>query len=115
MLASGRRIFRFDTFGSENLLGRRPSTPQGDRRRKTVVSEAGEPETALSVGLKVDADALPAALRQQLKDGKVDLDDPAITSRFSKLNAVVGVTGLFDKAGGIRSMGIQCALPLNGR
>jgi hypothetical protein len=67
------------------------------------------PKTALSVGLKVDADALPDPLKQQLKDGKVDLEDPAITLALLKLNSVVGVTGYFDKAGSIRSMGIQCA------
>jgi mono/diheme cytochrome c family protein len=68
------------------------------------------PKTALSVGLKVDADALPASLTQQLKAGKVDLDDPATTLALLKLNSVVGVTGYFDSKGGIRSLGIQCAL-----
>jgi mono/diheme cytochrome c family protein len=61
------------------------------------------------VGLKVDSDALPASLKQQLKAGKVDLDDPATTLALLKLNSVVGVTGLFDSKGAIRSMGIQCA------
>src|SRR5437762_1524207 len=41
------------------------------------------PKTALSVGLKVDADALPAALKKQLPAGKVDLNDPATSSLFS--------------------------------
>src|SRR5262249_22680609 len=67
------------------------------------------PKTALSVGLKVDSDALPDGLKQQIKAGKVNLDDPATTLALLKLNAVVGVTGLFDKSGGIRSMGIQCS------
>jgi hypothetical protein len=44
----------------------------------------------LSVGLKVDADALPDALRKQLKSGNVD-DDPATTIALLKPNAVVGV------------------------
>src|SRR5512132_3804057 len=65
--------------------------------------------TALGVGLKVDADVLPAELKQQLKDGKVNLDDPATTLALLKLNAVVGVTGFFDSKGSIRSMGLQCA------
>jgi hypothetical protein len=34
------------------------------------------PKTALSVGLKVDADALPASLKRQIKDGKVDSTTP---------------------------------------
>ena len=49
------------------------------------------PKTALSVGLKVDADALPDALKQQIKAGKVNLDDPATTIALLKLNAVVGL------------------------
>jgi hypothetical protein len=67
------------------------------------------PKTALAVGLKVDADALPQELKDQLKAGKVDLDDPATTVALLKINAVVGVTGLFDDKGTIRSMGLQCA------
>jgi mono/diheme cytochrome c family protein len=62
------------------------------------------------VGLKVDADALPDALKEQLKAGKVDLDDPATTVALLKLNAVVGVTAFTNPDGGVRSMGIQCAI-----
>ena len=67
------------------------------------------PKTALSVGLKVDADALPAALKKQLAAGKVDLDDPATTVALLKLNAVVGVTAFANPDGSVKSMGIQCA------
>jgi hypothetical protein len=67
------------------------------------------PKTALSVGLKVDADALPDALKQQIKDGKANLDDPSTTLALLKLNSVVGVTGIFDANGTIKSMGIQCS------
>ena len=110
MLESGRRIFRFDTFGSEAFWGDALQLHKAIAGEKNGGVGGGvSPKTALSVGLKVDADALPAALKQQLKDGKVNLDDPAITLALLKLNAVVGVTGLFDKAGSIRSMGIQCA------
>src|SRR5437016_6193427 len=63
----------------------------------------------LAVGLKVDVDALPPALVEQLKAGQVNLDDPATTVALLKLNAVVGVTGFFDERGNLRSMGIQCA------
>ncbi len=52
---------------------------------------------------------MPAALKEQIKAGKVDLDDPAITLALLKLNAVVGVTGVFDPSGSLKSMGIQCA------
>jgi hypothetical protein len=61
------------------------------------------------VGLKVDLDALPASLVDQLKAGKVNLDDPATTLALLKLNSVVGVTGYFDNQGKLVSMGIQCA------
>jgi hypothetical protein len=60
--------------------------------------------------LKVDVDALPPELQQALQRGEVDLDDPAVTLALLKLQAVVGVTGFFDSSGGLRSMGIQCAL-----
>ena len=68
------------------------------------------PKTALAVGLKVDAEALPAALVAQIKAGKVNLDDPATTIALLKLNAVVGVTAFTTPDGGVKSMGIQCAL-----
>ena len=45
------------------------------------------PKTALSLGLKVDAEALPADLAAALKAGKVDLDDPASTVALLKANA----------------------------
>jgi hypothetical protein len=38
------------------------------------------------------------------------MDDPATTVALLKLNAVVGVTAFVDDKGGVRSMGIQCAL-----
>jgi len=109
-LEEGQRIFRFDTFGSEAFFGDALQLHQAIAGAKNGGVGAGvSPKTALAVGLKVDADALPDPLKAQLKAGKVDLDDPATTLALLKLNAVVGVTGLFDEAGRIRSMGIQCA------
>jgi len=58
----------------------------------------------------VDADALPGVLKKQLAAGKVNLDDPATTIALLKLNAVVGVTAFANADGGVKSMGIQCAL-----
>jgi hypothetical protein len=110
MIASGRQIFRYDTFGSEAFWGGALQLHKAIAGEKNGGVGGGvSPKTALSVGLKVDADALPEALVQQLKAGKVDLDDPATTLALLKLNAVVGVTGFFNKDGQIRSMGIQCA------
>jgi hypothetical protein len=58
----------------------------------------------------VDADALPQRLVQDLRHGRVDLDDPAVTVALLGLNAVVGVTGLLDEQNRLQSVGIQCAL-----
>ena len=110
MVVEGRRIFRYDTFGSEAFWGDALQLHKAIAGEKNGgVGPGVSPKTALSVGLKVDAEALPASLVAQIKAGKVDLDDPATTLALLKLNAVVGVTGKFDKAGKITSMGIQCA------
>ena len=110
MLEEGRRIFRFDTFGSEAFFGDALQLHKAIAGAKNGGVGAGvSPKTALAVGLKVDADALPDELKAQLKAGRVDLGDPATTLALLKLNAVVGVTGKFDDAGRITSMGIQCA------
>ena len=111
MLEDGRQTFRFDTFGDEAFWGDALHLHQAlAGERNGGVGPGVSPKTALAVGLKVDVDALPEALRQQLREGKVNLDDPATTLALLKLNAVVGVTGFFDANGNIRSMGIQCAL-----
>jgi len=110
MIADGRQIFRFDTFGDEAFWGdalHLHTAIAGERNGG--VGPGVSPKTALSVGLKVDLDALPAALQEQLKAGQVNLDDPATTLALLKLNAVVGVTGFFNADGGIKSIGIQCA------
>jgi mono/diheme cytochrome c family protein len=102
MVDEGRRIFRFDTFGDEAFWG-------GQLRLHEALATV-TPRAALGLGLKVDADALPADLVNQLKAGQVNLDDPAVTANLLKLNAVVGVTGFFNDQGGLQSVGIQCAL-----
>jgi hypothetical protein len=110
MMENGRRIFRFDTFGSEAFWGDALQLHRAIAGGKNGgVGDGVSPKTALAVGLKVDADALPASLKQQVKDGKVNLDDPDTTLALLKLHAIVGVTGFFDKSGALRSMGIQCA------
>jgi Cytochrome c len=110
MMKEGQEIFRFDTFGSEAFWGDALQLHKAIAGEKNGGIGGGvSPKTALSVGLKVDSDALPDSLKQQLKEGKVDLDDPAITLALLKLNAVVGVKGIFDKGGSLQSMGLQCA------
>jgi hypothetical protein len=110
MMENGRQIFRFDTFGSEAFWGAALQLHKAIAGAKNGGVGGGvSPRSALAVGLKVDADALPESLKQQLKEGKVNLDDPATTVALLKLNSVVGVTGFFDESGNLRSMGLQCA------
>jgi hypothetical protein len=47
-------------------------------------------------------------LLEVLKGGAVSLESPEITLELLRANAVVGVTGFFDKKR-LRSIGIQCA------
>ena len=111
MMEEGRKTFRYDTFGSEAFWGDALQLHKAIAGEKNGgVGPGVSPKTALSVGLKVDADALPDALKKQLKAGKVDLDDPATTLALLKLNAVVGVTAFANPDGSVKSMGIQCAL-----
>src|SRR3954453_16785540 len=92
-LTRGRLIFRFDTFGDEDFWG---GTLQLHRAiegsRFGGVGTGIRARTAPSLGLKVDVDALPPALQEQLKYGKINLDDPAVSLALLKLNAVIGVT-----------------------
>jgi hypothetical protein len=109
LLEEGRKIFRYDTFGSEAFWGDALQLHKAIAGAKNGgVGPGVSPKTALSVGLKVDVDALPASLKAQIKAGKVNLDDPAVTIALLKLNAVVGVTAFAD-AHGVKSMGIQCS------
>jgi Cytochrome c len=111
MLIEGRKTFRFDTFGDEAFWGDTLKLHQAIAGEKLGgVGPGVSPKMAVSVGLKVDAGALPPDLIQQIKGGKVNLDDPATTVALLKANAVVGVTGFFDPQGKLRSMGIQCAI-----
>jgi mono/diheme cytochrome c family protein len=111
LIERGRRIFRYDTFGSEAFFGDALQLHKAIAGAKNGgVGPGVSPKTALAVGLKVDADALPDALKAQLRTGKVNLDDPATTLALLKLNAVVGVTGKFDSGGRMQSIGVQCAL-----
>jgi hypothetical protein len=110
MLEQGRKTFRFDTFGSEAFWGDALQLHKAIAGAKNGgVGPGVSPKTALAVGLKVDADALPPALKKQIAAGKVDLDDPATTIALLKLNAVVGVTAFANADGSVKSMGIQCA------
>jgi hypothetical protein len=98
---AGRAVFRFDTFGSEAFFG-------GKLRLHETVAKLS-PKQALGLGLKVDMNAIPPDVVDALKAGKVDLDDPENTALLLKVNAVVGVKGVFDAGGGLSSVGITCS------
>jgi hypothetical protein len=57
LVAQGRDIFRFDTFGDEVKWTDTLRIPE-------VIAAGVGPTTALSVGLKVDADALPQSVKK---------------------------------------------------
>jgi len=112
LLEEGRKAFRFDTFGDEAFWGgelRLHDAIQGEEFGG--VGAGLSPRTALGLGLKVDLDALSGGLAQRIRQGRVDLDDPATTLALLRLDAVVGVTGFFDERGErLQAVGIQCAL-----
>lgn len=111
MIEEGRKIFRFDTFGDEAFWGDQLKLHQAIVGQKLGgVGPGLSPKMALSLGLKVDAEAVPADLAAQIKAGKVDMNDPASTVALLKANAVVGVTAFLNQDGTAKSVGIQCAL-----
>jgi mono/diheme cytochrome c family protein len=111
LVKQGRQIFRFDTFGDEKFWGDTLHLNEAIAGQKNGgVGPGVSPKTALSVGLKVDVDALPLATRKAIAAGQVNLDDPAVTLALLKLDSVVGVKGLFASDGTLRSVGIECAL-----
>ncbi|HKS08444.1 MAG TPA: hypothetical protein VJS13_02785 [Pyrinomonadaceae bacterium] len=111
MLAEGKQTFRFDTFGDEVFWTDALQLHRAIEGAKFGgVGPGVSPKTALAVGLKVDSEALPGSLVAKLKQGKVDLDDPATTLALLKLDAVLGVKGTFNNDGSLKSVGITCAL-----
>ena len=111
MIEEGRRIFRYDTFGDEAFWGDTLKLHQAiEGERFGGVGPGLSPAAALAVGLKVDAEALPADVLNALKRGAVDLNDPGVTLALLEADAIVGVSARRDSSGGLRSVGIQCAL-----
>jgi cytochrome c5 len=98
LVSEGQRVFRFETFGDEKLW-------TDTLRLHEVVEKNVDPTTALKVGLKVDADALPPGTLD-----KADLKSPATTVALLKLNAVVGLQATVDANDHITRLGVTCAL-----
>ncbi len=105
-LAEGQKIFRFETFGDE--------TQWTDKlRMNEVIATAVDPTTALAVGLKVDAEALPPSVVAGIQDGSISLTSPDTTLALIGLNAVVGIKGTVETVNGkptLTRVGITCAL-----
>jgi hypothetical protein len=111
LFSEGKRIFRFDTFGDEAYWSDTLRLHQAIAGEKLGGVGGGvSPKTALAVGLKVDAEAIPGDVADAIKKGQVNLDDPATTLTLLKLNAVVGVKGNFNADGSLRSIGLSCAV-----
>ena len=98
LVADGQKIFRFDTFGNEQLWTEA-------LRLHEVVEKSVDPTTALKVGLKVDAEVLPAGILKT-----VDLTSPATTVALLKMNAIVGLQATVDANNHITRLGVTCAL-----
>lgn len=110
LLEDGRQTFRFDTFGDQAFWGGTLQLHQAIKGAALGgVGPGISPNTALTLGLKVDINALPQPLVNQLKQGRVNLNDPATTVALLKLDAVLGVKGFFS-GDNLNSVGITCAL-----
>ena len=97
LIAQGKRIFRYDTFGDSRLWT--------DQLRMHEVVQVLPPTAALGVGLKVDSAAVPPEVL-----ANADLGDPATTIALLRLDAVVGIRAFVDKRGRIQRLGVTCAL-----
>ncbi|HZE08191.1 MAG TPA: hypothetical protein VE110_05485 [Gemmatimonadaceae bacterium] len=102
-IAAGKDVFRFNTFGDEKFW-------TDTLHMNAIVQAAVDPTTALSVGLKVDADTLPPAVLSAIQSGQVDMHSPATTVTLLKLGAVVGIKADVDANNNITRLGITCAL-----
>ena len=110
VLARGRQVFRFDSFGDQAFWGGALQLHRAIAGSKNGgVGPGVSPKTALSVGLKVDATRIPKNVASAIRAGKVDLNDPKVTLTLLKLNAVVGVRGFF-RGNRLSSMGLTCAV-----
>jgi hypothetical protein len=111
LIAEGKQIFRFDSFGDEDFW----SGLLHIDKAIAGVNNGGfgpgvSPIDALNAGFKVDLDALPPEVVAGIESGAIKLNDPATTIALLKLNAVVGVKGNFNPDQTLQSIGITCAV-----
>ncbi|MEJ8835050.1 c-type cytochrome [Ramlibacter sp. AN1133] len=106
LVAQGQAVFRSETFGDESFF-------TDVLRLNEPVEQAVDPTTALAVGLKVDATALPAAVVQGIQNKTISLTDPKTTVALLKLNAVIGLKGDVQTINGqdrLVRLGVTCAI-----
>ncbi len=110
LFRSGQQIFRFDTFGDERFWS-------DTLKLHSAIAGAGlggvgpgvSPAAALGAGLKVDVDMVPAPVLAGIRNGSVNLNDPANTQALITARAVVGVMPVGSSARP-QSIGFTCAL-----
>jgi cytochrome c peroxidase len=111
IIENGRNIFRYDTYGDEAFWGDALQLHRAiEGSQFGGVGPGVSPKTALALGLKVDADALPVQVLNRLRKGQINLDDVGVTLTLLKNDAVVGVKGFFNPDGSLRSVGLSCAV-----
>ncbi len=111
LLEEGQRVFRFETFGDEAFWGGTLQLHKAIVGSKMGGVGAGiSPKQALALGFKVDWNALPPDLQTKLKNGQVNLDDPASTVALIRADSVLGVKGIFSAEGSMTSLGLSCAI-----
>ena len=105
LVAEGKTIFRHDDFGSWRFWT--------DTLRLHELVQQVDPKTALSLGLKVDADAVPGDVLDAVLSDPALLEDPAVTRRLLELDAVVGLAAHVEDDV-VTRIGITCALCHSG-
>lgn len=100
-LNRGRTTFRYDPMGSPLFF----SEALGLNEVLAQVT----PRQALELGVKVDSSVLPPAVIRAIRNGQVDLDDPAVTRFLFERFAVVGVVANVE-GDRLERLGITCAL-----
>lgn len=110
LLDEGKRIFRYETFGDEIFwTGKLHLEKAIAGSKHGGIGDGLTPKAALDAGLKVDLAVVPKPLRKQIAEGDF-LNDVKYTLLLIKLDAVIGVVGKFDGDGGLKSIGLTCAV-----
>ena len=97
-----QNTFRYDTFGDEQFWT--------DTLKWNEVVTTVSPLVALSVGLKVDSEAVPKETLDAVLASPEALNDPKTTLALLKLDAVVGIKATVEDNGTVSKFGITCAL-----